>query len=182
MTKEENIWILWGDHEDAINFKETIYNWNETETEVFKLALSSEREEARTPNIEEEKSAISTETNSSNILPETTPKVSTDEKCIDKANKVLKWPLSLEGKKQEHKTQNEEEKEEKERGKDKVKPSMKMMKGTKIPMARMIQENIQQKKEHELKQLWRNEIQTAKDKLESHCQVALFWKLQDGST
>ena len=54
--------------------------------DVFKLALSSEREEARTPNIEEEKSAISTETNSSNILPETTPKVSTDEKCIDKAN------------------------------------------------------------------------------------------------
>ena len=80
----------------------------------------------------------------------------------------------MEGKKQEHKTQNEEEKEEKERGKDKVKQSMKMMKGIKIPMARMIQENIQQKKEHELKQLWRNEIQTAKDKLESHCQVALF--------
>ena len=26
MTKEENIWILWGDHEDAINFKETICN------------------------------------------------------------------------------------------------------------------------------------------------------------
>ena len=97
MTKEENIWIVWGDHEDAINFKETICNWNETDegcideaTEVFKLALSSEREEARTPNIEEEKSAISTETNSSNILPETTPKVSTDEKCIDKANEVLK--------------------------------------------------------------------------------------------
>ena len=59
---------------------------------------------------------------------------------------------------------------------------MKMMKGIKIPMARMIQENIQQKKEHEMKQLWRHVIQTANDKLGRHCLVAFSWKLQGWST